>query len=142
MSDFTAAVSETAMPALASNREREQAALGVSERELNRPADRDPRMKRYTLVIEPAAYPEARREVIVEARDDGDAYDQAADHAAAELPYHCTIAIAKIEEIVEGPLHQPPSATPAETDADLLGSRLPGRLLPPRVNAMASLTRL
>jgi hypothetical protein len=139
MSDFTAAISETAMPALASNREREQAALGVSERELNRPADRGPRMKRYTLVIEPAAHPEARRKVIVEARDDGDAYDQAADHAAAELPYRRTIAI---EEIVEGPLHQPPLATPAETDADLLGSRLPGRLLPPRVNAMASLTRL
>jgi|GEM_PF-3718266 len=55
--------------------------------------------KRYTMAIEPAAHPEARYEVVVEARDDGDAYDQAGDHAAAELPYHCTIAIAKIEEV-------------------------------------------
>jgi hypothetical protein len=142
MSDFTAAVSETAMSALASNREREQAALGVSERELNQTADGAVTMKRYTLVIESAAHPEARREVVVEARNDGDAYDQAADHAAVELPYRCTIAIAKVEEIVERPLHRPPLATPAETDADLLSSRLPGRLLPPRVNAMTSLTRL
>ena len=59
-------------------------------------------MKRYTLIVEPAAHPEARREVVVEARNAGDAYDQAADHVAAELPYHCTIAIARTEDIADG----------------------------------------
>jgi hypothetical protein len=57
------------------------------------------RVKRYTMVIEPVAHPEARRKLVVGARDDGDADDQASDHAAAELPYPCTIAITKIEEI-------------------------------------------
>ena len=56
-------------------------------------------MKRYTMVIEPAAHQEARCKLVVEAADNGDAYDQASDHAAAELPYHCNITIAKIEEI-------------------------------------------
>ena len=59
-------------------------------------------MKRYTMVIEPAAHPEARRELVVEARDDGDAYDQAADHVSAELPYRCTIIIATVEETADG----------------------------------------
>ncbi len=48
-------------------------------------------MRRYTLISEPAAHLEARREVVVEARNDGEAYDQAADHVAAEVPYHCTL---------------------------------------------------
>ena len=51
------------------------------------------------MVIEPAGHPEARYNVLVDAPGDGAAYDQASDHAAAELPYHCRIAIAKIEEI-------------------------------------------
>jgi hypothetical protein len=50
------------------------------------------------VAIEPAGHPEARCELVVQARDPGDAYDQAADHVAAELPYRCTIAIAKVEE--------------------------------------------
>ncbi len=54
-------------------------------------------MKRYTMVIEAADHPEARFEVVVDARDDGDAYDQARDHAAAEMPYRCTITMAKME---------------------------------------------
>jgi hypothetical protein len=60
---------------------------------------RNPALRRYTMAIEPAGYPEARYHVIVDAPGDGAAYDQASDHAAAELPYHCRIAIAKIEEI-------------------------------------------
>ena len=63
------------------------------------PSDAGAALNRYTMMIEPVGHPEARRELVVKARDDGDAYDQAADHAAAELPYRCTIAIAKIEEI-------------------------------------------
>jgi|HubBroStandDraft_4_1064222.scaffolds.fasta_scaffold03800_7 hypothetical protein len=59
-------------------------------------------MKRYTLISEPAAHLEARREVVVEARNDGEAYDQAADHVAAEVPYHCTISIARTEDIGAG----------------------------------------
>jgi hypothetical protein len=59
-----------------------------------------PALRRYTMAIEPAGHPEARYNVIVDALDDGAAYDQASDHAAAELPYHCNITIAKIEEIV------------------------------------------
>ncbi|MBV8889619.1 MAG: hypothetical protein JO305_08135 [Alphaproteobacteria bacterium] len=62
-------------------------------------APRDAATKHYTLRIEPAGHPEARYEVVVEAGDDGDAYDQAIDHAAAESPYHCTIAITKVDEI-------------------------------------------
>jgi hypothetical protein len=58
-----------------------------------------PALRRYTMVIEPAGHPEARYNVLVDAPGDGAAYDQASDHAAAELPYHCRIAIAKIEEI-------------------------------------------
>jgi hypothetical protein len=69
-------------------------------------------MKRYTLSIEPAAHPEARREVVVEARDDGDAYDQAADHAAAELLYHCTMAITRTDEIADGPPRASKLASP------------------------------
>ena len=61
--------------------------------------DRLGAMKRYTMAIEPAGHPEARYNVIVDAPDDGAAYDQASDHAAAESAYHCRIAIAKIEEI-------------------------------------------
>jgi hypothetical protein len=51
------------------------------------------------MAIEPAGHPEARYNVIVDAPDNGAAYDQASDRAAAELPYHCRIAIGKIEEI-------------------------------------------
>jgi hypothetical protein len=58
-----------------------------------------PALRRYTVAIEPAGHPEARYNVIVDAPDDGAAYDQASDHSAAESPYHCTIAIARIEEI-------------------------------------------
>jgi hypothetical protein len=60
---------------------------------------RSPALRRYTMAIEPAGHPEARYNVIVDAPDDGAAYDQASDHAAAESPYHCRIAIAKIEKI-------------------------------------------
>jgi hypothetical protein len=60
---------------------------------------RSPALRRYTMAIEPAGHPEARYTVIVDAPDDGAAYDQASDHAAAELPYHCRIAIAKLEKI-------------------------------------------
>ena len=59
-------------------------------------------IKRYTMVIEPAAHPEARSKLVVEAADNGDAYDQANDHAAAESPYRCTIAIEKVEKIGDG----------------------------------------
>jgi hypothetical protein len=58
-----------------------------------------PALRRYTMAIEPAGHPEARYNVIVDALDDDAAYDQASDHAAAESPYHCRIAIAKIEKI-------------------------------------------
>lgn len=64
-------------------------------------------MKRYTIVIEPAAHPEARRELVVEARSDGDACDQAADQVAAESPYHCTIAIVRTENLADGPPRAP-----------------------------------
>jgi hypothetical protein len=60
---------------------------------------RSPALRHYTMAIEPAGHPEARYNVIVDAPDNGAAYDQASDHTAAELPYHCRIAIAKIEEI-------------------------------------------
>ena len=100
----------------------------VTRLRLSRPE----RMKRYIMVIEPAAHPEARRKLIVEARDDGDAYDQAADHAATELPYRCTIAIAKIDEIVERPPRQPKLVMPAgDSYPDLPGSALSGQPLPP-----------
>lgn len=102
---------------------------------------RPERMKRYIMVIEPAAHPEARRNLIVEACDDGDAYDQASDHAAAELPYRCTIAIAKIDEIHERPPHQPKLVTPAgDSYRDLPGSALSGQLLPPCINGMTPST--
>jgi hypothetical protein len=58
-----------------------------------------PALRRYTMAIEPAGHPEARYNLIVDAPDNGAAYDQASDHAAAESPYHCRIAIAKIEKI-------------------------------------------
>jgi hypothetical protein len=58
-----------------------------------------PALKRYTMAIEPAGHSEARYNVIVDAPDDGAAYDQARDHASAECPYHFNIALAKIEEI-------------------------------------------
>ena len=58
-----------------------------------------PELRRYTMAIEPAGHSEARYNVIVDAPDDGAAYDQARDHASAECPYHFRIALAKIEEI-------------------------------------------
>lgn len=99
---------------------------------------RPERMKRYNMVIEPAAHLEARPNLIVEARDDGDAYDQAGDHAAAELPYRCTIVIAKIDEILP---HQPKLVTPAgDSYPGLPGSVLSGQLLPPCIDGMTPST--
>ena len=60
---------------------------------------RSPALRHYTMAIEPAGHPEARYNVIVDAPDDGTAYLQASEHAAGESPYHCWIAIAKIEAI-------------------------------------------
>jgi hypothetical protein len=60
---------------------------------------RSPALRHYTMAIEPAGHPEARYNVIVDAPDNGTAYLQASEHAAGESPYHCWIAIAKIESI-------------------------------------------
>ena len=80
-------------------------------------------MRRYILLIEATGHPEARREVVVEARDDGDAYDQAADHAAAELPYHCTFAISEREDIASVVAHEPMVPAPVLGKIDTLRGR-------------------
>ena len=62
-------------------------------------AGRHAALRRYTMAIDPAGHPEARYNVIIDAPDEGAAYDQARDHGSAECPYHFRIALAKIEEI-------------------------------------------